>query len=221
MALQSVVGDILWNLDVVGAIDNHQTLLVQGDRLAFDTRYFQFIRRPVSGNSRQQILTTLEKTFILFEEVIQSYQSNNYVNSSTPLTSEQIEVADNIMCNLKNLIHRQALVIHGLTTLSTFERYNQDSSFKLEMNRFIERISKLCRKCETLVSKLQTRLPLIAPSVPIQFSASPTVGPAKSNITTLSLLHASESFCLSNAISNTVSEEKIERTIDCYTDSTH
>lgn len=56
MALLSViVSDMLLNLDILGSISNHQTLMVDGDRLRFDTRYAQWIRRSVTGDSRAQI----------------------------------------------------------------------------------------------------------------------------------------------------------------------
>jgi len=160
MALQTVVADILWNLDIIGAVSNHQTLLVDGDKLAFDTRYLQWLRRPVTGDSRSQILAAVDKTFQLFEEVLHSYQCNSYIsNTTTHVHQEQLEIADNILNNLQNLMSRKTHVNNGLSTLSTFERYNDDSGFKIEMNRFSERMQKLCRKCETLKQKMIQRMP--------------------------------------------------------------
>lgn len=160
MSMQTVVSDILWNLDIIGSISNHQTLLVDGDRLAFDTRYFQSIRRPFTGDSRTQILAAISKTFKVFEEVLHSYQCNSYISDNTThIHQEQLEIADNILTNLNNLTSRQADVATGLSTLATFERYNDDSAFKIEMNRFSDHMKKLCRKCEILKDKMVQRMP--------------------------------------------------------------
>jgi hypothetical protein len=160
MALNTVVNDILWNLDTIGSINNHQTLLVTGDRLNFDTRYMQFIRRPFTGDSRDQILNTVEKTFKLFEEVLHSYQCNHYLNPQAKhIHQEQVEIADNIVNNIYALKERKDAVIQGLTTLSTFERYNDDSGFKIKMKGFMERIVKLYAKCESIQQRITSRLP--------------------------------------------------------------
>jgi len=176
MSLSMVVSDILWNLDVLGAVTNHQTLLVSGDKLAFDNRYLQWVRRPISGDSRSHILSALEKTFGLFEEVLQSYQSNIYVNTAGNLSHEQSEIADNILINLKNLVDRQECVNTGLNTLMTFERYNHDSAFKIEMNRFMERMDRLCKKCQNLTSRIEKaplRLYHSSPIVSHESTSSP------------------------------------------------
>ncbi len=183
MALSMIVSDILWNLDVLGAVTNHQTLLVLGDKLAFDNRYLQWVRRPISGESRSHILSALEKTFGLFEEVLQSYQSNTYVNTPGVLSHEQSEIADNILINLRNLMERRECVTTGLNTLMTFERYNHDSAFKIEMNRFMERMERLCKKCQSLTCRIE-KTPLRL------YHSSPIVPPDPPNspLTALSLM---------------------------------
>ena len=168
MALQTVVNDILWNLDIISEVTNQQTLKCDGNRLEFDNRYLQYIRRSLSNDSRQLILHTIQKTFLLIEEIIQSYQyvlsseSLRVVTNKTPeipdgvwVQNEQVDIANNIYDNLQNFILRKNAVIQGLRTLSTFERYNTDTSFKIEMNRFIDKTEKLTRKCETIRSKMR------------------------------------------------------------------
>ena len=168
MALQTVVNDILWNLDIISEITNQQTLMCDGNKLEFDNRYLQYIRRSLSNDSRQLILHTIQKTFLLIEEIIQSYQyvlsseSLRVLTDKTPeipdgvwVQNEQVDIANNIYDNLQNFILRKAGVIQGLRTLSTCERYNTDTSFKIEMNRFIDKTEKLTRKCENIRLKMR------------------------------------------------------------------
>lgn len=168
MAVQTVVNDILWNLDIISAVTTHQTLMVYGDKLEFDARYLQHLRRHITNDSRQLILHTIQKTFSLCEEIIQSYQyvlsseslksiciDSPTVHDSVWLQNEQIDIANSIYDNLQNFIQRKAGVIQGLKTLSNFERYNMDTSFKLEMNRLIEKTEKFTRKCDVLLSKMR------------------------------------------------------------------
>lgn len=160
MSLATVVSDILWNLDIISSIGSHQTLLVDGDKLGFDTRYMQWLRRPMTGDSREEILHAINKTFKLFEEVLHSYQCNSYINNAiSHVHQEQLEIADNILTNLKNLMKRKDKVVQGLITLSTFERYNNDSGFKIEMKRFEERMMKLYQKSEQIEQKMLQKLP--------------------------------------------------------------
>ena len=151
MALQTIVSDVLWNLDIIGSISNHQTLMVDGDRLRFDNRYLQWIRRSVSGDSREQILQAIRNTFSRCEEVVHSYQCNTYVITPNPsVLNEQLEIVSNILDTLQSFITRKSSVVSGLAILSTFERYDSDSAFRIEMSRFMERMQKLCRKCEQI-----------------------------------------------------------------------
>ena len=168
MALQTVVNDILWNLDIISLVNTNQTLLVDGDKLGFDMRYLQGLRRPLTGDSRNQILAVIQKTLNLCEETLQSYQF--VLNSDSQrlfcekigsipdtvwLQNEQIDVINNVYDNLQNFISRKKGVIRGLQNLSTFERYNNDTSFKIDLNRFVQKLEKFIRKCENVRTKMQ------------------------------------------------------------------
>ena len=168
MALPTIVSDILWNFDILASLSFNETLLVDGDKLGFDKRYLQFARRSITRDSRDAILHAIQKTFTLCEEIIQSYQyviNNETLRAmcdkmgSIPdivwLQNEQIDTANCIFENLQHLIVRKPGVIKGLTTLSTFERYDSDTSFKIELNRFIEKLEKLIRKCENMRTKMK------------------------------------------------------------------
>lgn len=155
MALQTVVADVLWNFDVISSVDSHQTLLLDGDRLQFDTRYAQWLRRPISGDSRKQILVVLERTFARCDEVLHSYQCNTYIGSATSgLLQEQRMIVTNISDTLHSILKRQEPVIKGLKTLGTFERYSVDSAFSIGVTRFVEHMQRICRWCETLLGTI-------------------------------------------------------------------
>jgi len=158
MSLQCVTEDILWNLDILGSISNHQTLLVDGRKLDFDNRTLQWLRRPITGDSRDQILDAIKHTFVMFEEVLRSYQCNAYLHPDLKhIHQEQLEVVETIMTNLDSLVARQQNVKRGLSTLATFERYNTDSGFRIQLNQFTEKMDKLCEKCHHLKEKLSAK----------------------------------------------------------------
>lgn len=152
MALSTLVSDLLLNWDILGSLTNHQTLMVEGDRLRIDTRYGQWLRRPLSGDGREPIKHAIDKTLLLCEELLHSYQCNMYVISPDTLCMqhEQKRIVSNIRDTLEHLLSRQARVLAGLQVLSTFERYAQDPEFKIQMARFQERVTRLCQWAETL-----------------------------------------------------------------------
>lgn len=152
MALANVASDILLNFDVIGNITTHQTLMVEGNRLGFEVRYAQFVRRHISGDGRKQIRDAIEKTFTICEELLHSYQCNTYVLnfSDSRLHQEQAMIVTNIRDTLKQIMERRTSVIEGLETLSTFERYNYDPEFKIQMERFKERMQKVCKWAESI-----------------------------------------------------------------------
>jgi hypothetical protein len=154
MAVPTIVSDILLNLDILGSITNHQTLLVEGDRLRFDLRYAQWVRRPLTGDGREQIKTVIEKTFSICEEILHSYQCNSYITNPDIVNHEQTMIVNNISDTLNNIVTRKTKVIQGLETLSTFERYTGDPAFKIQMSRFCERMSRICKWAETLQSMI-------------------------------------------------------------------
>lgn len=152
MALAVVASDVLLNLDILASISNHQTLMVEGDRLRFDTRYVQWARRTLTGDSRDQIKNAIEKTLLTCEELLHSYQCNIYVISpdTSKMQHEQTMIVTNIADTLHNIVARKAKVIAGLDILSTYERYTQDPEFKIQMTRFGERVLRICKWAELL-----------------------------------------------------------------------
>jgi hypothetical protein len=157
MALSTVVADVMWNFDIIGSINIHQTLLVNGDKLNFENRYFQFIRRTITSDGREQILQTIDKTFTICEEILHSYQCNMYVNTEQfeNLHQEQLEIVSTIYDTLHNFIDRKKSVMNGLKVLSSFERYNDDPAFRIEIKRFNDRLEKIMKKCEQLKSRMK------------------------------------------------------------------
>jgi len=162
MALTTLFDSLLWNFDIIGSINIHQTLLVNGDKLNFETRYFQFVRRALTSDSREQILQAIDKTFSSCEEILHAYQCNMYVNSDQveQLHQEQLEIVSTIYDNLNNFVARKANVIKGLNVLSSFERYNNDPSFRIEIKRFTERLEKIIKKCEQIKCRMKHLFPL-------------------------------------------------------------
>lgn len=152
MALAIVASDVLLNLDIIGSITNHQTLMVEGDRLRFDTRYIQWVRRPLTGDSREQIKAAIDKTLSTCEELLHSYQCNTYVigSDASKMQHEQIMIVTNIADTLHNIVIRKGKVAAGLEILSTFERYTHDPEFKIQMSRFGERMLRICKWAELL-----------------------------------------------------------------------
>ncbi len=173
MALQTVVNGVLWNLDVLSNITSHQTLLVQGDKLDFDNRYLQIIRRPLTQDSRSSILQAIQRTFQICEEVTQSYvyvlnsDSNRLRNEKTEaftsseaqsiwLQNQEFDTAISIFDNLKKIIERETNVVSGLQALSNFERYAEDKAFKIEMKSFIEKMRRIARRCQNILVSMRT-----------------------------------------------------------------
>lgn len=149
MALKSLTGDILWNFDILGSIDLHQTLLVDGDRLNFDNRYLQSVRRTISQDSRDHVLRVIQKTFDQCEELLHAYQCNVYCHQQRKeLKQEQLDIVTTIHDNINHILSRKQRLIDGLTNLASYERYANDSAFKIEIQRFLDRVEKICKKCE-------------------------------------------------------------------------
>lgn len=155
MALPTVVSDILWNMDILGSITNHQTLWVDGDKLGFDTRYMQWLRRPLTGDSREHILHAVKKTLTLFDELLQSY---TLIHSNNRSRQDEVELDEIMLNNLHELNKREDKVNKGLSILSTFERYNGDSAFRMEVERLNREVQRLCQKSRALVSKMNGQL---------------------------------------------------------------
>ena len=147
MALQTVAHHILFNLDILGELQNHQTLLVDGERLRIDDRYLQCVRRAISGDSRLQTLGIIAKTLGLYGELLQAYQ---LALRGQP----DEEVLESMQANLARLSGREARVVTGLDKLLTYERYSQDSAFRIEVQQFMAELQKLNRKAKTLQAEM-------------------------------------------------------------------
>jgi len=158
MALNLIFSDVIWNLETISSLDNHQTLLVFGDKLNFDNRLFQSVRRTFTDDSRTQIASAIEKTLALAKEIFTSYQSCVYMNPTTLRCQEQDDVADNIVNNLKLLESKKDGFLRGLQILSTFERYKGDPSFQIKIGLFTTNIKALADKCAVLRSKYESLL---------------------------------------------------------------
>jgi hypothetical protein len=150
MALTTVINDILWNLDTLAALGNHQTLMVMGDRLFVDQRYFQCLQRHFTGDSRQQILKATEKTLKMLDEVLKSYA----LFLEQPAHNPRDDTWENMLHNLQALRLRKDKVLQGMTVLRTFERYESDPAFTIELSRFMACLQKSHKKCEELEQRL-------------------------------------------------------------------
>jgi hypothetical protein len=157
MSLTTLFKDVAWNLDTVASIDNHQTLLVFGDRLDFDTRVLQSIRRALTDDGRDQILRVIDKSLTLAKEMLVSYQHSVYlqrpIQFHTLLHQEHLDIAETINNQVGELNDKKEKIIQGLTILSTFERYKQDSAFQIKIANFISVVERLCTKCVELQTK--------------------------------------------------------------------
>jgi hypothetical protein len=153
MALNTLFKDIIWNLDTICSIDNRQTLMVFGDKLNFDDRLFQSIRRAMTDDGRSQIVTVIEKTLTLTNELLTSYKHSNYIQPSMKYTyQEQMDIAENIANNVTEIQNKKDNLIKGLKFLSTFERYKSDAAFQIKIKNFIGKINRIFKKCENLIN---------------------------------------------------------------------
>lgn len=141
-----MVNKVLWNFDTLGRLTN-QTLLVNGDRLYIDNRYGQAFRRFISGDSRGETIRTLEETFTMMQEVIDSYT----LMSRFSLWYGKEDVIKNVINNLESLVSRQHKVKDGLATLRNFQRYGQDMAFQISVERFEQRVVQMCAQAQGLL----------------------------------------------------------------------
>lgn len=162
MSLKLHVEDILWNFDTIGGVENHQTLTVSGEKLGFDDRYLQFVRRSITGDSREAVMDVIKNTFDRADEILKSFQCNYYIQPDTPhIHQEQIEVVKEIQTNVKELLDRCDPLSEGLSRLATFERYINDSGIQTKIVRLKKRVQDLRTKCQRLTEKIQQRLGVI------------------------------------------------------------
>ena len=148
MALKTLFQDIMWNLNTLSSIDNHQTLLVTGDKLNFDTRFFQSIRRALSEDGRKNVLNAIEKTLYLSDELLSSYQHSHYLcPGRIPQHEEEKEMANHMLTHILEIESKKEKVIEGLEKLATFERYQADASFQISISNFKNKIHQLYLKC--------------------------------------------------------------------------
>jgi len=162
MSLKLHVEDVLWNFDTIGGVDNHQTLTVSGDKLGFDDRYLQSVRRTFTGDSRESVMETIKTTFDRADEILKAYQCNYYIQPNTPhIHQEQIEIVKEMQNHVKEIHDRCDPLSNGLDRLSTFERYINDSSIQTKISRLKKRVQQLRSKCQHLSEKILARLRLI------------------------------------------------------------
>lgn len=162
MALSCIVSDIFANLDILIAIEPHQTLLVNGDKLGVDGRYFQSLCRAWTRDSRDSILHAIQKTLLHWEEVLCAYHNCIRLEQSKSGTGEQSDTLQEVYDYLIQMQNRRELVVRGLNRLTTFQRYAHDTTFKIDIQRFIVRIQKLTRKCTKLANDIAATFPKVA-----------------------------------------------------------
>ena len=143
MALNSLFKDIMRNFNTVANTNNHQTLMVKGDKLDFDNRNFQALRRMISDDGRKEIIKVISKTLKLTQELLHSYQNSIYLQQLTPYSYQ----AENIFNNVNELQEKKEGILQGLDVLGTFERYVNDPSFQLEIDEFKKIVHRICDKC--------------------------------------------------------------------------
>ncbi len=153
MALSNIVNNIFASLDILVALDSHQTLLVNGDRLAVDSRYFQSFCRAWTRDSRDSILHSINRTLLHWDEVLQAYANTIrlHTNQKTPELSDMLMDVYDYLVRMQS---RRDKVIQGLTRLTTFQRYAHDTAFKIDVQCFIDKIQKLVRKCDFLIAEM-------------------------------------------------------------------
>ena len=140
MSLNLVFKDVMWNLNTISSVDNHQTLLVVGNKLHIDTRLFQFLRRNWNNNNRENIINIINHTLDMENEIIDSYQHSSFKHT-------QHDTAKEITSNLLDLAKEKNNFVSGLRVLSSFERYDKDAAFQIKINRIVDRVDKLSEKC--------------------------------------------------------------------------
>lgn len=155
MALTLVVKDVLANFAVISNVDHHQTLIVQGDRLAFENRPCQWIWRWVTGDSRHQVIATIHKTMEVAEQLIQNYKSSMFMWPDQHCHADQLNP---MLDNLKDLRDCHEPVIRGLDLLASYERYKRDSCFQMEVQQFKKQIGRIHKRSHLLLQQVRTQL---------------------------------------------------------------
>jgi hypothetical protein len=68
---------------------------------------------------------------------------------------EQVNIAEKIYQNIHDIFAKKSSVVSGLQVLGTFERYQKDTAFQIQINNFVARTHKLCNKCNALLKERQ------------------------------------------------------------------
>ncbi len=160
MSLDTLCTDILWNFEILSSLEPNQTLLVSGDRLSFDTRRFQSLRRALTDDSRTQIVTTINKTLTLLGEMLTSYQYSVYLQPPVggyvghgSASQERFDTTERMYDNLETIVSKYEGVVKGLNVVKTFERYTKDVGFLIDIERIKVDLGKLIAKCSALIEK--------------------------------------------------------------------
>ncbi len=148
MALQTSFDDVMWNLKILSSIDNNQTLYTKGDKLYFDNRMCQFLRRYFDGDSRTKIQNVIDKTLKVLNEIITSYK---LVLQKEQNGTQLCNLSDTVETNIQEFLNIYDQVNKGLETLSTFERYNSDMEFKISTETYKKKIINMVKNCKEIV----------------------------------------------------------------------
>ena len=162
MALNTLCTDILWNLEILRSLEANNTLMVVGDRLSFDNHRFQAIRRTWSGDSRSHIVSAINKTLTLLDEVLVSYQYCVYLQVQPLFTStfsqEQSDITEKMCDNLASIIEKHEGVNQGFDTIKRFERYTSDIAFMIDVDNAKAYFQRLIAKCQTLSARVKNNV---------------------------------------------------------------
>jgi hypothetical protein len=149
MALTIVYNQILWNLDMVASLGTNQTFYVNESKLYIENRIFQsFIR---NGEERNQILSAIENTWALTDELLNSYQHSVLLQPHVYYDEIKPNDFENIINQLNEFKDKEENVTNGLKRLGTFNRYQIDSSFLNRIGRIISEYKRLCNRANLLL----------------------------------------------------------------------
>lgn len=121
--MDEVYKHITWNLDILAKLDVHKTLFVSGCLLHVEDRHLQFIRRPISADSRTRVISTIENTLSKTSEFISLYDH---------LDSDYKQKFSQYLLELRTKLSR---ALEGLSTLGNFVRYKTDTDFQVKLDK--------------------------------------------------------------------------------------
>jgi hypothetical protein len=145
MSIETVFKDVMWNLDVVANLNNHQTLYVIGDKLATDTRWLQSWRRQT--DERFAVNAALKNSLEVLKQLLQAYQCNIYLsNIVARMEPEQLEIAQTILSQVHRFTEKEQAIMAGFKRFANFWRYVHDA-------KFVVQVADIEQRLYTLISK--------------------------------------------------------------------